>query len=458
MTDLLIKNGLVLTQDNNRRVLAGADLAIEKDRIVALGEAAQMSDYQVAARVLDATDKLVMPGLIDAHVHLVSPLCRGLLDDIDCVSWIVGLFKGYYPLIDEENYYINARLACLEMLKTGTTTFAECGTMPGLEQAAVQAVTESGIRGVMARTMMDIYDPPGLEGFPVKEETDEALAKAEEFIQRLQGRASGRIIPGLDLHQVPNSSDELCLGSKELAEKYGVGIMAHAAVTEPLVRMTEKRFGLPDIERMEDLGLLGPKFMAVHMGWINGRELVLLKARQASVIHCPSSSMHGAYGSVSCGRFPEMLQMGVNVALGCDGANCSNHLDMVRELSLTALSHKEFRLEPDLMGPQTVLDMATLNGARALGLEDEIGSLTPGKKADIVIFDLMRPEWVPVTKANVLSNLTYSATGDSVHTVIVDGRVVVEEGRLITMDEDEVLAEAQEAFQRLLKKMSWLSS
>lgn len=458
MADILVKNGFVITQDDARRLIEKGAVTIKGDRIEAVGDTEKLAQGKFNT-VIDASEKLVMPGLVNAHVHLHSPLSRGLLDDVECVTWIVRTFSGYYPLVDEQRYYLNTSLCCLEMIKTGTTTFCDCGTIPTIEKAALDAARASGIRGVLGRSVMDIYDPPALTGIPEsrQETSKQALIRTEEFINQCRGQGAGRIIPGITILQVPNASDGLCQGVKELSERYSVGVQTHASVTEAMVSITKQRFGQRDIERMAGQNLLGPQFMAAHAGWLDGKEMLLLKESKSSLAHIPSSSMHGAYGSISRGRFPELVSMGVNVALGCDGASCSNHFDMIRQMYLTAIAHKEARLDPELFTCQQVLDMATLNGARALGLEREIGSLEPGKKADIVILNLMRPGMVPYARQNLVSNLVYSATGSFVDTVIIDGNLVMERGEVKTMDEQKVLSQGQEAFKEVLKRIDWLS-
>jgi 5-methylthioadenosine/S-adenosylhomocysteine deaminase len=458
MAAILIKNGFVITQDKTRRLIEKGAVLVKGDRIEAVGDTEKLSQGKFDA-VIDASEKLVMPGLVNAHVHLHSPLSRGLLDDVECVAWIVRTFSGYYPQVDEERYYLNTTLCCLEMIKTGTTTFCDCGTIPIIEKAALDAALASGIRGVLGRSVMDIYDPPALTGIPEfrRETTDKALSRTEEFINQCRSRGDGRIIPGITLLQVPNGSDALCQGVKELHRRYSIGLQTHASVTEAMVSITKQRFGQRDIERMASQNLLGPHFLAAHAGWLDGKEMWLLKESNSNMAHIPSSSMHGAYGSISRGKFPELVSMGVNVALGCDGASCSNHFDMIRQMYLTATTHKEARLDPELFTCQQVLDMATLNGARALGLEKEIGSLEVGKKADIVILDLMKPGMVPYARQNLVSNLVYSATGNCVDTVIVDGNLVMEAGELKTIDERKVLSQAQEEFKKVLKKIDWVS-
>ena len=194
--------------------------------------------------------------------------------------------------------------------------------------------------------------------------------------------------------------------------------------------------------------------MAAHMGWINGKELLLLKEQGVNVVHIAGSSMHGAYGSVARGLFPEMVSMGINVALGVDGASCGNHLDMIRQLYLVACAHKEVRVDPAIFPAPLVVRMGTVNGARALLLGEAVGSLKPGMKADIILLNLKRPEWTPVNEMNLISNLVYAAHGDCVETAIVDGQILMENRKVLKIDEEEVLARCQEYFQEVCSSLA----
>jgi len=461
--DLLIVNGTILTMDEERRVISKGGLAVKGNRIVDLGPKDVLLKRYQAKKVMEAVDRLIMPGFVDAHVHSAYALARGMIEDLPCVPWCSRAFHFVYTGLDEESYYRSALLTCLQMVKTGTTCFAECGTLnnPPWEMCVVRAVEEVGLRGVVGRGLWDIYEPPGFSlprsgsGF-VRETTTRGLRKVESFIRRIQGGPSSRIKAGLALRQIPNCSDTLCRGVKRLSDEYGVEVLTHAGVAEEMVQMTVQRFGKRDIERMGHLGLLGPRFLAAHMGWISGEELMLIRDTGTHVVHNVGSSMHGAYGSVSRGLFPEMVSAGVNVALGCDAVSCDNHLDMVRQMYLAAIAHKECRLDPTLFPPAQVVQMATLNGAKALLWEEEIGSLEVGKLADVIIVDLKNLDWVPVHSYNLLNNLVYSATGESVETVIVDGRILMENRKILTVNEERLTDWAQEAGEKLAAHAYWL--
>ena len=443
--DLIIEGAVVLTMDPDRKLLWDGAITIRGNQIADVGSSADLTEKYEATRKIDGKNKLVMPGLINAHTHTFGGLCRGLVNDLELVPWIQKKFYLTSRGLDEENYYIATMLLCLEMLKTGTTTFADCGTVQGIESAVVSAVDKIGIKAVLARTLADISDPLAKSHNRREPTTEENLARGEEFIKNWNNAADGRIQAWLCPIQVSSVSDELCIRSAELAKKYDVGLLTHSCVSLSDVQLCIEAFNLTPIERFYRLGVLGPNFAATHMGWITEHEIMLLKETQASVIHCPSASMKGAYGSISIGKFPDLIALGVNVGLGSDGPAASAFQDMVRVLFLTAGGHKEVKLDPRLMPPEKVVELATVNNAKALLMSDTTGSLEKGKRADIAVFDLMRPEWLPVNEANLISNLVYSASGDSVDTVIVDGKVIVENRVVKTVDEMEILEKAQKA-------------
>ncbi len=461
MADILIDGGFVVTvRGGTTCIIENGLVAIEGQRIIEVGSSKELKTKYKATKTIDARDKLVLPGFINCHTHLNALFRRGLFDDLgECVPYLARTFS-WYSLLDEETYYYSALLTCIEMIKSGITTFCECGTTSGMEECSVRAVNEVGMRAVLARQTWDYFGEHSVSGLPEnrRETTEQALTRGQEFINRYHHSSDDRILAWLALTQVPNVSDELCRHSKDLVDTYGSGIMTHANVSSAMVQLTRQGFGLPDIERLGQLGILGPNFLAAHAGWVNGRELIMLKESSSSVAHCLSSSMHGAYGSISRGHFPEMVSMGINVALGTDSPASSNSLDMLRQLYLAATAHKEARLDPALFPAGKVLDMATVNGARAVGLGSEIGALEAGKKADIIIFNLLTTGWVPYSKETLLQNLVYAASGESADTCIIDGRILMEGRQLKTVNEKHVLQECQRLFKRFVQKADWLPS
>jgi 5-methylthioadenosine/S-adenosylhomocysteine deaminase len=389
--DLLIDNArFILTQDQNRSLLEGASIAIKGNRIIAVGATQDLKAEYRPERILSAADRLVTPGLVNAHCHLESCFDKGLLDDCPLVAYVDRKYGFTWDHLTEENYYFAALHTVLSCLRTGTTTIADCGTIPPFEHSVVRAVSHIGARGVLARMMMDIHEtklPKRLQ-----ESTRECLRKTETFVQESHLSVDGRIVAALDIQQVCNSSNELISGIKELAERYDLGIQTHAAVNFEVVEFTRRRTGMRDIEYLHHLGILGPRLVAAHMGWLDVNEIFLMKESGAHVAHVPGSSLHGLYGSLNArSSIPELVAAGVNVALGNDETDTGTCHDMVREMYLVAGVHAEARrsfVSPDTSLFQipsgatktAVLDMATINGAKALQLEHEIGRLRSAKR------------------------------------------------------------------------------
>jgi cytosine/adenosine deaminase-related metal-dependent hydrolase len=465
--DLLIDNArFILTQDQDRTLLQGASIAVKSNRIAAIGDPQDLKAKYLPDRVISGSERLVTPGLVNAHCHLESCFDKGLLDDCPLVAYVDRKYGFTWDHLTEENYYFAALHTLLSCLKTGTTTIADCGTIPPFEHSVVRAVSDIGVRGVLARMMMDIHEtklPKRLQ-----ENTKECLGRTETFVRENHLSAGGRVIAALDIQQVCNSSDDLISGIKDLAERYDLGIQTHAAVNFEVVEFTRRRTGMRDIEYLRHLEILGPRLVAAHMGWLDVNEIFLMKDAGAHVAHVPGSSLHGLYGSLhASSSIPELVKAGINVSLGNDETDTGTCHDMVREMYLVAGVHAEARrtfVSPDTTLFQipsgatkaTVLDMATVNGAKALQLQNEIGSIEVGKKADIVLWDLTSYEWIPTTRFNLVSNFIFNATGRSARTVICDGKPVIDDYRLVTMDEREILRKCQQFGEQIQPKAPWL--
>jgi 5-methylthioadenosine/S-adenosylhomocysteine deaminase len=441
--DLLVEGAVVLPMTGPDDIHWDGSIAIAGDRIVAVGSREELARSIAPAATIDARNQLAMPGLVNTHMHLFGSFARGLVNDLSFTPWIQKKFYVTSRGLNPENYYLGTQFAAIDMLKSGTTTFLDCGTYQDLEEPAVRGVETAGIRAVLARTMADIDDD--LAGSLSRSDTatKQNLERAEAFISTYDGAADGRISAWACPIQVTSASDELCTGAMALAERYDVGFATHSNVDREDIEAHDILFGRRPIERFEALGILGRRFLGTHMGWLSDDEVALMKKRDATAVHCPSASMKGAYGSMSRGRFPELMQEGVTVGLGTDGPAASCFLDMFREIHLAATAHKEARLDWTLISPYEALELATIGSARGALLEDEIGTLEPGKKADLILLDLMRPEMVPWHEYNLLANLAYAANGSLVHTVLVDGRVLVRRGEVKTMDEERIVRDMQ---------------
>ena len=450
MGTLLIKNAdWLVTMDGERRIIRDGAVAIQDDRIAAVGKTAEIGPNFKADKEIDARGKLVLPGLIDTHVHNTQQLGRGLADGCDMPIHLLERLYGYEKELMEEDAYW-AGLACqLELIRAGTTCYVDPGSYFPAETA--RALAESGMRGIVARTAFDLHDTPigPLPSKMFRETTDVALGKAQDTVTSLNGAHDGRLKAWFALRILSGCSDHLIQEIKRLADANGVGVVLHASESRDEVVASRMKYGMADIERMDALGALGPNMVFIHMGWVNPRELKLVVDHDLKISCTPTGGLKFAMGSMEYGRFPEMLEFGVTVALGSDAAMSSNFLDIVRVMYLASGGAKAAHLDATLMGPETVLEMATINGAKAALWEDEIGSIENGKKADIAMFDMNKPEWRPVL--NPISNLVYSSRGGA-DTVIIDGKVVMEAGVVKTIDEDKTLQEAQKRGESLAAK------
>jgi 5-methylthioadenosine/S-adenosylhomocysteine deaminase len=454
MAKILVRNGTVITMDSKRRIIKDGVVVIEDDRIRKIGKANELKG-EAADVVIDAKDRIVMPGLIDSHCHHIQMLARGLGDDVDLIAWCYDRIYPYEVFLDDESTYLSALLCNVEMIRTGTTCVVDPG---GYRMDNVgRALVESGIRGVIAWAGMDQWsdDRPLPDGLPGKLNTDETVNVEEKLVKEWNGREGGRIRASYAIRVEPNVSDELYRRLTKLAERDGVLLQMHAAVNKDQVGWVKKRTGHTVIEHMNSLGILGPEWCLIHMAVLTDDELRMLKDNDVKIMHVPGAALHGAYGSASVGKFPEMMDMGVTVTLGCDSSAANNSLDMFRAMYQAATVHKEVRLVPDLVSPEKALEMATVDGARALMWDKEIGSLEEGKKADLIIVECKRSNWVPLHDFSIVPSLVYSGEGADVETVIINGRIVMEKRQIKTVNVGTLLDRAQRATEKLLDRLPY---
>ena len=422
---ILVEHATILTLDAGRRILADGSVLVDGRDIVAVGPAAVVRPSRPPDRVIDGRRRLVAPGFVDTHVHLTEHLSRGLMrDDIPVARYLPDWLLPLYSTVTPEEEQAAALLACVEMIRTGTTTFCEAGTL--FDVAAVaDAVEQVGMRAILGRWT---WDTPGHHG-RLHQSTAEALARTADVLAKVNGRAGGRIGAWPLLLGFGTCSEALMQGARALAERHAVGWGMMNLALHP-------RLGTRDtlgVERLERLGLLGPTTKLAHMMYVSDADIARLAAHGVKIVHCPSAALKHTKGLAAHGRFPEMVDAGVCVSLGGDSGNGSNHFDMLRLMYLVATVFKDARLDVGVFPAERVLEMATIRGAEALRLDRQIGSIEPGKRADLVLYDLDTPEWRPLL--NPVNNLVYAASGASVRTVIIDGRVVPDEGRLTTLDE-----------------------
>ncbi len=415
--------------DPQRRIFERGSVAIADGKIVAVGKNINVK----ADTVIDAKGKVVLPGLVNAHTHLSMTLLRGIADDMEFDPWLKTKIWPIEKHLRAEDCYVGALLGCLEMIKSGTTCFADQYFF--MEDVA-RAVEKAGIRGVLSYGIIE-------QGDPKKRKSE--IREGEKLVKTCHGTADGRILTMFGPHAPYTCSPECLAQVKELAKKYKVGIHTHIAESKWEVEEIIKKYGKRPVEHLDAIGFLGPEVLAAHCVQLAEHEIRILRDRGVKPVHNPVSNM-----KIACGvsPVPEMLAAGIPVALGTDGAASNNSLDMFNEMKFAALLNKVDKFDPTVMPVQSVLEMATVNGGRALGLGENLGSLEVGKKADLILVDLRKPHLTPLR--NVISHLVYSATGGDVDTVIVDGKVIMQGRRVLTLEEDKVLEEAQKVADNLL--------
>lgn len=428
MESILIKDAYVVTCNERNETLRG-DILIEGSRITELGEVKRSADY-----VIDGRGKVALPGLVNAHTHLAMTLFRGIADDMELMSWLTEKIWPLEVKLKREDVFWGSLLGCAEMIRSGTTCFVD---QYFFMDAVAQAIEESGIRGVISHGIIDLGDEARR-----KKDIEEAVR-----IVKLQGRADGRVLTMFGPHAPYSCSKECLLEVKELAREFGVGITIHLAESERDIESTISFHGKRPVELLQEIGFLGPEVLAAHCVHVNETEMEILRRNGVKVAHNPQSNLKLASGIAPVWDY---LKRGITVAIGTDGAASNNNLDMFEEMRTCSLIAKVKTGDPTVVDATTVLRMATIEGARAVGLEKEIGSLEVGKKADIILVDFRKPHLTPVH--DVVSHLVYSACGQDVSTVIVDGKILMEEKKLVVLDEQEILERAQRVAEDLVSR------
>jgi len=431
---MLIKNiNTIVTMDPKRRILKNTSIAIEGDRIVEIGPLEKLKkDYPNLEKEISGKGMVAFPGFINSHAHLSQTVFRGLVDDKPLIEWLKPIFLLRKEATREE-IVLSTLLGCLEMIKNGITAVATLQAFRYIDDA-VSKIQESGIRCVIARISTDYRE---VETTPV-ESVEQSVRESETFIRKWHNSASGRIRVMLGPIGLPASSLELFRHMKELSLKYKVGIHTHAGENKKTLSMLKREYGKGEIGVFNDLGILGPDVVLAHCILISEYDLRLLSETKTNVVHCPCSNMKLATGIAP---IPKMISSGINVALGTDGAPSNNRLDMITEMKYAALLHKVATLSADVTPATQVLEMATINGAKALRLENEVGSIQKGKKADLILVGFKKPHLLP--NWNPVSHLVYSATGCDVETVICNGQLLMENRKLTTIDEAAFLEDVQ---------------
>ena len=448
--DLLITGiDWLITVDRERRIIRDGALAVAGGKIVAVGKSGEIGKTFTSARVIDGRRTVATPGFVDCHLHSSFQLSRGLADEANAQSFLFDRMYPYEAALDADDVRLSATLAASELLRHGVTCFIDPGNYH--PEASVEGALSTGIRMVVSRSSFDLTKSVlGLLPERMIEDTATALARAEAVLEKYGKTGNPRLSASASFRGLNNASDELITGLHRLAKKYGTLLQTHACFSYSTHDSSIARGGLAEIERLDKLGVLDERMLVVHSGWLEPQEVAILAERKPSLVCAPSSSLHNGYGNFVVGKLPELIALGVNVTVGSDHAS-SGIVDMPQEMRLACCCYKEVRLNPRVMPPETALEMATVNGAKAALMGDRIGSLEVGKEADIVLFDTARPEWQPLI--NPVANLVYSATGDSVRDVFVAGEQVVAAGRLTKTDESKLYEQIPQTVARFGKQL-----
>jgi len=432
--DLVIVGGTVVTMDPERRIVEDGAIAIKGDTILNVGTRAQIEAKYAASMHIDASGHLVLPGFINGHTHVPMTLLRGLKDDVTLDIWLKSyIFPAEAKNVTEDFVRWGTRLAAAEMIRGGITTFAD---MYYFEDAIAEETKAAGMRGILGETWID---------FPVPDNKNETQAAAytEKFLKRWQG--DPLIHAAVAPHSIYLCSQKTLHDLQALAQKYHAPILIHVAEIKKELDDSLAQNNATPVQYMNRIGLLGPDVVAAHCVWVDATDRKLLAEKGVGCVHNPSSNMMLASGVAPV---MEERAAGIAVGLGTDGpAGSNNDLDLMEEMDLAAKLEKITKMDPRALGAKAVVEMATIDGAKAVHLEKEIGSLEPGKKADLILINLNEPNAVPMYDA--YSQLAYALKASNVETVIIGGHVVMRDRKLLTLHEDEILVKARDYGKRV---------
>ena len=435
----------VVTVDPERRIIADGSILVEGQRITRVGKAAELADVP-ADRVIDATEMVVTPGFVNGHMHIsYAHATRGVFPDDLGPAYLSNVFQLQAAMTEEEEY-LTSLLAITELLKHGTTCFVDPGSTKGLD-ACMAAYEESGCRITVGWQVTDRPNPINLPVY----DTDKAIGLMEQVIRDYDHRLEGRVRAWAMPFSPGFSSEELLSAAGSLADQYDTRMTLHFNNGSRYVEDCLQQHGLRPTQYLESLGILKGNLTLAHGLGIDQSEVDCIAKSGASVVMCPTAAIKGGAGVAHEGMLPELLAAGAVVGLGTDAGNNSNLLETMRSMYLVAVLYKDARRDVGMIPAETALELATIGGANALGLGHEIGSIEAGKKADLVLFDTRRAEWR--TLFNPVNNLVYNADGRSVHTVVVDGQVRVENHRPLFVDEWELAQKVQELGEDLLARV-----
>jgi 5-methylthioadenosine/S-adenosylhomocysteine deaminase len=426
--DLIVRGDYVVTMEGNAEPVKEGAVVVDAGMIVAVGRYEELNARYHAREVIDGTGRVVLPGLINGHTHAAMTLLRGIADDRELIDWLNNyIFPTERRFVDAEFVRVGTELACWEMIRGGTTTFVDMYYFP---ESVARAIESCGLRVLVGPSVIDQKSPDATNAA-------ESLALASDFVTRWKGK-NNRIVPIIAAHAIYTLKPEQLVATRAKAQELGVPISIHISESKFEVDYSQKNYGTTPVKELEKLDFFSGPTIGAHLVWPTADEIPILARRHVGVIHNPTSNM-----KISSGVSPvtQMMKEGVAVGLGTDGPATNNDLDMWEEMRLAAFLQKVSTMDPQVIPARTALNMATLGGAQAIGLDKEIGALTVGRRADLIQVSLSDLHFTPMY--DVISHLIYVADEQDVTTVVVDGKVIKRDGKVLSVDEARVRREAE---------------
>lgn len=435
----------ILTLDPERRIIQDGSIIVEGQRILQVGKAAELEPV-AADRVIDASEMVVTPGFCNGHMHIsYAHATRGIFpDSLDPGEYLANVFALQSAMTEEEEY-LTSLLGITELLKYGTTCFLDPGSTKFID-TCMKAYEESGCRIVLGKQVVDQENPLNLPVYPL----NEAVSIMEDTVRSYNGLLDGRVSAWAMPFASEYCTTDLLVAAKDIADRHNTSMTLHQANARYAIEVHQQRYGKRPVTYLEDIGVLGPNMLLAHVVGVDQSEVDSMARTGTRAVMCPTAALKMGQGITSKGMLPEMLEQNVCVGLGTDAGNNSSLIEAMRSMYLITVLFKDARQSTSMVPAETALEMATIQGAMALGLGDQIGSIEAGKRADLVLFDTKRPEWRTIF--NPVNNLVYNADGRSVHTVLVDGKVVVEDHQPTFVDEWELIQKVQELGAGMLQR------
>ena len=442
MSQTLIKNANILSMDSNRSVYIDSAILVEDNDIKEIGKLETFeSRVSHQANIEDAKENWILPGLINTHVHTSQHLARGIADDVDLLVWLHDRIWPYESVLTEEDSYISSLLCGLEQIRSGVTCFAEAGGQH--VNGMGRAVKELGIRAALSKSTMDMG-----EGLPKvwEKNTQEEIDTQLENFEKWNGQENNRIKVWFGLRTIFNNSDDLIIKTKELADQYNVGVHMHVAEIREEIEFAKKTRGDSTVKHLEKLGVLDKNFLAVHCVWMTDEEIEIFLKNDVKVSHNPAAAMR----VLGFAEIPLMVNKGICVSIGTDGAPSNNRMSLIDEMWLTSLIHKGRKLDPKVIPAERVLEMVTINAAKCVLWDKQLGSLEKNKKADLVIINPNTSTMLPMH--DPIANLVSSMRTQNVDSVMCDGQWIMKEGKIKTVDENKIIQESIQRSKSIIKK------